>query len=629
MASCTWKSSLSGAPYATLTVAQNSRDTENNCSTISYSLVLYRPYNISSSASKSYSIIINGEKAKSGTTTIGGSGNKTIASGTVKVNHDADGAKALNFSFALELGITWDGNWIGTASASGNTNLTAIPRATQPTLSSSLVILGSTVTISCPRVSNDFTHTLRYTFGSDTGTIATSVATSQAWTIPVDLASQIPNTTSGKCTVTCVTYKGTTVIGTKTTSLTLYVPSSAVPAIDAVSITEATEGLAEKFGVFVQNKSTLAVDISASGVCGSSVVSIKTIIDSTTYTGSSFTTPVLTSSGTIDVTTTVTDSRGRSMAKTTTITVVAYSPPVINSMKALRINTSGTVSDEGTRLAVVMNFTIASVNNKNTRMFVIKYRKSSDTEFTTITSGTASTVYNDTQKFVSAPEISTDYAYIVRLEISDYFQTIVQDVEVSTAFTIMDFRNTGKGIAFGKVSEKDALEIAMETDLRKIVNVYAANGNLVARIGTSESETEKGLCINLYKEGDLSGTVRISETGDVALPTQNYDLVLKSGFTLNGGATVSRQGDIVTIYARVNYNKALSSGSLVEVGTVSEEIAPPSTVSAVGLQNGKSNVCSAFLLHSGQLYLRAQANATADTDFEFTIVYNKAATWQT
>ena len=643
MASCTWKSSVSGAPYATLTVTQSSRNTENNYSVISYSLVLYRPYSISSSASKSYSITINGTKVKSGTTTIGGSGNKTIASGTTNVYHNADGTKTLSFSFSLAIEITWSGTWLGTASASGSTPLVAIPRASEVSVSTQLGMapFGSALTITCNRASDSFTHTLSYRFGSATGTIATNVGTSYSWTPPWTLANQIPDSTRGNCVITCTTYSGSTVIGTDTTGFNLYIPTNkASPSVDTVTINEATEGLAAKFATYVQNKSTLAVNVAGSGIYGSTIKSYSVEIESVTYAGNSITSNVLTSNGTVNVIARVTDSRGKVGTKTTTISVAEYFAPVINSMQARRINTSGDDSTEGTRVAVSMNFAIASVNNKNDKTYALKYKKSTDSDFTTFSSGAASATYNDTQKFTSSPEISTDYAYIIRLEITDYFQTTVYDCEVSTGFTIMDFRSTGKGMAIGKVSEKDRLEVAMDTDFTGRVRIYTdvpgvtdsgflrlyrPDGSLSVFLATSYEGD--GLVCHFYKNGAWTNSIRISGGADITLPAQNYTFTPKVYFTVNR-ATVSRQGNIVTIYASVNYIGALDAGTNIEVGSIPAELAPANSVATAGLQ-GSLQTCSAWIQNTGKIWLRPHVASTSSDAFEFMLVYNKAATWQT
>ena len=309
---------------------------------------------------------------------------------------------------------------------------------------------------------------------------------------------------------------------------TMSFPLSVVPTISNVSISEATEGIAAKFGAFVQNKSALAVGIAASGAYGSTIAKYETYIQAVPYRESSFTSNIITASGSIGVVTTVTDSRGRTAQISKSITVLEYSPPAINSFSAWRIKTDGVASDEGNRIAVKMNFTIASVNGKNDRTFDLKYRKSTDTEFTSFSNGSASTEYDDTRNFVTAPDISVDYAYVIRLEISDYFQTAAYEVQISTAFTIMDFRSTGKGMAIGKVSEKDALEVAMDSEFTGklklfapssdqadsgFVRMYRADGTLSAFLATSDGGD--GLNLHLYSDGAWSGTVKLDKNGNV------------------------------------------------------------------------------------------------------------------
>lgn len=94
--------------------------------------------------------------------------------------------------------------------------------------------MGSAGTITISRASSSFTHTLTYSFGNTSGTIITkTTATSVKWTPPLSLASQIPNATSGTCTITCTTYNGNTNIGSKTCTLTVSVPASVKPTIPA------------------------------------------------------------------------------------------------------------------------------------------------------------------------------------------------------------------------------------------------------------------------------------------------------------------------------------------------------------------------------------------------------------
>ena len=477
------------------------------------------------------SITINGTKT-SGSKYIEITYNSNTVALTAKtrVYHNSDGTKSITISASGAI----SGTSLQSTTISATVTLTTIPRATTPTFSSSNVTMGNSVTINLPRASSSFTHSVKWEFGEQSGEMS-NVATSTTWAVPVSLASEIPNATSGTCTITTKTYSGSTLIGTKTATITLVVPDSVVPTISNVSITEATAGLAAKFGAFVQNKSTLSVAITASGAYGSTISAYQTSIQSVSYKGASFTSGVITASGTISVVTTVTDSRGRTAQTSKSITVLEYSPPEISAFSAWRITSAGVASDDGNRLAMQMKFAIASVGGKNDRTYNFKYRKSTDTDFTSFASGTASTSYDDTQYFTSSPEISTDYAYVIRLEIADYFQTVVYEVQIPTAFTIMDFRKTGKGMAIGKVSEKDALEVGMNSEFTGQVKIFApasteadsgfirmyrADGTLCAFLATSDGGD--GLNLHLYSGGAWSGVVKVTKDGAVVAKNLSY-----------------------------------------------------------------------------------------------------------
>ena len=394
---------------------------------------------------------------------------KTIVDKTITINHKADGTGRISVRTWMDTDIS-----AGVIEKSQSLTLTTIPRATTPTMPNPT--MGNTVTINLPRASSNFTHTLTYAFGSTSGTIATGVGTSASWAVPLNLANQVPNAASGTGTLTCKTYNGSTLIGTKSINFIASVPASVVPTIPAVSIAEATEGLAAKFAAYVQNKSTLAVTITAAGAYSSTITKYETTILGAKYSGASFTSQVLTGSGSVSVSVTVTDSRGRTTTQASTITLRPYFEPRINGMMVWRINTSGTAADDGPRVAVAMDFEIAEVGTRNDRVFSLQYKKESDpdTSFVEFSGGQASWTYSGTQYFISAPEISMDYAYTIRLVITDYFGSVQQDFTVPTAFTIMDFRSTGKGMAIGKVSEKDALEVAMDAYFDKNAQVDGA-----------------------------------------------------------------------------------------------------------------------------------------------------------
>lgn len=102
----------------------------NNTTTISWKLELIAgAYGyISSSASKAWSVTVNGSNY-SGSNTIGIANNatKTLASGSTTIGHNADGSKTFSFSFSQQFDINFNGK-IGTVSGSGTGILNSIPR---------------------------------------------------------------------------------------------------------------------------------------------------------------------------------------------------------------------------------------------------------------------------------------------------------------------------------------------------------------------------------------------------------------------------------------------------------------------------------------------------------------------
>ena len=470
-----------------ITITQNSQSVANNTSNVTVSVRVYRTNTgYTTYGTGTVYCTINGTQYTDSIT----SSDKITSSGivifskTLNISHSADGTKTL----ATSARITHD--QFSSSSQSYSQKLTTIPRATTPTLSASSVNMGASITINMPRASSSFEHTLTYKFGSATGTIGSELGTSKAWTVPLSLASQIPNGTSGTCTITCKTYNGSTLIGTKTVSFTAKVPSSVVPSVSSLTVAEAESGLAAKFGAYVQNKSKLKVTINASGSYSSTIKSYKTTIAGKSYSGNSFTSGTLTSSGTVTISTTVTDSRGRTATKSSTVSVLAYTAPKISTFTTQRANGLGAADDEGTMALARIKFSISSVGDKNTKSYVVEYKvKASDT-WEEAASGS---VYSYDSNMLLNINLDTDTSYDLRLSVTDHFGTVVALAEVATAFTLMDFNSSGKGIAFGKVSEiADQMEINMDMDIHK--NIFMG--------GLKRSNDEKNMYFQTTEDSE-------------------------------------------------------------------------------------------------------------------------------
>lgn len=437
--------------YLTFAWTEKSQDIANNKTTISWTLKGAGVADSSWYKTRSVKLVIDGVTvytfAGSSSSYITLKNGTLVADGTYTFTHKADGTRT--FSASAEAGIyTWDVNCTG----SKTFTLDTIPRTTTPTVSSSSVNMGSAVTINTPRASSSFTHDLAYSFaGGSYVSIATGVGTSYSWTTP-DLASKIPNATSGTVTIRCITKNGSTSIGTKTVTMTLKVPTSVVPTISAVAIAEATSGLAAQFGAFVKSKSKIKATITAAGAKGSTIKSYSTTFNGKTYTGSSWTSGLVTASGSLSLVTTVTDSRGRTAKKTTTITVLDYSKPIISDLHAYRVTAEGDANQNGIYIAVSYKYSVTPLNNKNTASMTIQYKRSTESEWTELLAG--SDLSADTTVLPASPTFSTDYQYDVRMTLSDYFGAAAPyTATLSSAEVILDISADGKSLGIGETAQ--------------------------------------------------------------------------------------------------------------------------------------------------------------------------------
>lgn len=325
----------------------------------------------------------------------------------------------------------------------------------QPTVSSSSVNLGSALTIYTNRQSTATVHTISYWFGETSGAIATNVGASVSWTPPLSLASQIPNATSGICTITCNSFVNGTLTGTRTCTVTLTVPATVVPSISSVAVEDTNETVVTKIGAYVKSLSTLSVAITAAGIYGSTISSYRTSLDGVTYTAASFTaSKKLSAAGDMTMTVTVTDSRGRTATYTNTFNVLDYAVPSIKKFSAERCNSDGSAAQvDGTKVRYSFLGSVTSLNNKNGLSCVVYYKLKSATAWTTaeqmaITSYTVTA----TNKLLSQT-FDALYSYDIKVRLTDYFYYVEQAVSIGTKGVILDFMADGTGIGIGKVAE--------------------------------------------------------------------------------------------------------------------------------------------------------------------------------
>ena len=426
---------------------------------------------VSDATSSACAITINGStKTFYNTSTLSGYGSKKLGSHGVVVYHNADGTKQFTISASHNFDITWNGSYVGTVNVSGSAWLNTIPRATTPTLSNANPVMGSTITINLPRASDSFTHYIFHDFlvGSWTQINQLAVGTSLQWTVPLkDYAVRIPNAESGSGRIQVDTWNGGTYIGSKIVNFTAHVPASVLPTVSAEQVThvETVTGLAAKFNSYVQLKSKIRATLAGTGAmidgtAVSTIANYKIEMNGQIFNAADATSEILRNSGSQNIVYTVTDSRGRTASRTVTISALAYSPPVLSILKASRCEVDGTLNDEGEYAKVTIGATISAVSNLNDKTFTIS-KKTVTTEVWTDENVPSVPYTIETDVIISG--ISGNNAWDIKFTVADYFSSASKTMQLSTAFSLVDYFNGGKGLAFGKVAEKEGFENDLKT----------------------------------------------------------------------------------------------------------------------------------------------------------------------
>lgn len=306
-----------------------------------------------------------------------------VAEGTINVPHDEDGNKKMSYSASF----TDNDNGRGSASISGDMDLTFIARASE--VSASDTYIESTATIIINRKSNKFTHTLRYECSDLSGTIVTKTSNqTYGWLIPSTIYSKIPNSKSINIKIYCDTYLGDNLIGTKDATFKAIVNEDLCKPIILLSQCEdintktiALTGDSSKLIAYFSNVK-FSVDVFASS--GATLSKIRLSCSDGKYTD--ITSLVADNASTIFNCTegntfiaTVTDSRGITTILTKSLTMEPYIKLTLNP-EVIRATATGT----NALINVSGNYYVGPNSEKgswNTLSVMFRYKKSSESSW--------------------------------------------------------------------------------------------------------------------------------------------------------------------------------------------------------------------------------------------------------
>ena len=409
----------------------------------------------------------------------------TIKTGSFYIDHATDGTAS--FSVSLQVAV-----YVSSVNCTASKTFTLNKIARASSLTASNGTLGTAQTLTITRQDSSFKHKITYVCGDVSGYAAGSSSdftteTSISWTPPLSLAAQNTTGTSVSVTLYLKTYDSSgTQIGQVTKTITCSIPSSVKPTV-SITISDPT-GYLSTYGGYVQGKSKIKVEISASGSQSSTIKAYKTTANGKTYTGASVITDVVASSGTLTISTTVTDSRGRTATASKTITALAYAIPNLSKVSIKRCDSDGTSNNSGAYMLLTFTSAVSSLSNKNTATYTVQYKKSTEDAYTEETLTNYENNYavsNGT--FIFAAE--TGASYNVILGVMDAFSDnpVTRTITGQSIFKLFSWLASGTGWAFGKVAElANTVEFALHAKFNRAVYGNAVGLSYVPEIPSGD-----------------------------------------------------------------------------------------------------------------------------------------------
>lgn len=427
-----------------LYLTEESTSIDNNTSTVSWSLVLQSSnYNFYQHTIVR-NVYLNGSNVASisNQTGVAMGGSVTLASGRSSIPHESDGTKSLNFSASIS---TPDGaSYLPRSiSLSGSMQLTTIPRASSATITNATPRYGDAVTINIQPAISGFTHTLHVGANGHISwkKIAEGVGTSYTWTVPTEFAKSY-TTQDNVLWLWVETFNGSTKIGDKIYWEAFKLqPAESMRPSGSIYDKDMNSDARAAFGIYCKGLSKLQVDISAYAKMGASIKSITTTLAGQTYSGSKFETDVLQVTGSREIKSVITDSRGQSTTETKQIYIYDYIPPVLNEVK---------FDQSGSSIVINIKGKIDSVQNKNVKKLVVKYKAVNEEIWSERNINLYS--YNvDVSSTLTG--LDTSLTYDILVELSDAIETVTS--QTTTGTPVLSFLAGGDGARFfGDAKEK-------------------------------------------------------------------------------------------------------------------------------------------------------------------------------
>lgn len=451
-----------------------------NTSNVTVTLQLMKSSASSSSTygTGAWTVLINGTTYNfSATVTIPANNTYvTVYTKTVNnISHNNDGTKSIV--------IGWSGGIAGTSYtvtniANTTVNLDTIPRASTVTsfsFTNGYIDQGIDITISSkvPTYYHDIHLYLPDTSGHGVNLTTSTVGRKAGGTHHIDFTTgqlqdiynEMSKTTSSQFTVYVKTYTnatGTTEVGDwQTKSAIGNIHPNVKPNISSVThASSVTTGIFAN--LYVQGKTTVKLTCNATMGSGATISSYTFSGPNlnASSTSNTATSGIITSSGTLTYTVTVTDSRGRTASTTVPITVHSYAKPSFKSALVNRSNSAGVSDSSGTYAKYTVEGSYSSVGGKNTQTITMAHSSNNGSTYSAEATIQSATNTNTVISGVyGSGALSATSSYKIRFTIKDgYGATATSVLTLSTVSRAINIKSDGGGVAFGQIAERGGVE---------------------------------------------------------------------------------------------------------------------------------------------------------------------------
>lgn len=478
------------------------------------------------------------------------------------VSHKSDGTGTATIYWKWGVNSPW-GQMV-TPSGSFTITLPTIARASS--VSATNAYIGDKSTISIKRATDGFKHTLQYKISGqssyttmkdpDGNDYTRTAKISCPWTIPNEAYDYLSSTgKTVKITINCITYNGSTKIGSKTCVITATGRDSVLkPGTPTLTPT-----IVNDFnGIYIKGKSSIKLTSSKPDTKYGATV--KSYIfagpnisgSSSTYTGTSTskTSSIIQSSGTKTYSVQVKDSRGMLSDKASVkITVHDYFVPTIKSMS---LSKSENASNMTIEVRVVTTHRQIGSNAITVTMSDIGTISPTVTNSSSTTNNITTTTF--TYTYSGVPLTSSGNVTATAKDSVYPSKTISKSISITPASRVLNIAKYGNGVAIGGLSTVTSstaagkFECNWQTSFKEGVHIDNSSQEylMVTRRNSSDDINQDGkdetadIRVQLYvnKDGNVTCRRRYKTSNDKDFITQGFWMLRDNDFYVDDDMTV-------------------------------------------------------------------------------------------